>query len=160
MYHQRLLPNLFKSVTLLLVAVATLVGPSLSRVSAAASGSKEGQAEVQAGESANSDAIIAWNKIALRTSVQVAQQNQPQSQMYLAQIQAAVYNAVMAIEGRYQLYESDLELQPGASVDAAVATAAHAMLVHHFPAQQGALDADYTAALAVIPDGDTKTAGK
>jgi hypothetical protein len=44
-------------------------------------------------------------------------------------------------------------------VDAAVATAAHNVLVHHFPAQQAALDADLTAALAAIPDGAAKTQG-
>jgi hypothetical protein len=48
---------------------------------------------------------------------------------------------------------------PEASVDAAVATAAHDVLVHYFPAQQAALDADYIGALGVIPDGVVKDTG-
>jgi hypothetical protein len=89
----------------------------------------------------------------------VAQQNQPQSSMYLARVSAAVYNAVTAIEGRFELYKSNLEPHPEASVDAAVATAAYTVLVHDFPAQQLALDADYAAALAAISDGEAKEAG-
>ena len=117
------------------------------------------QFEDQTEVSASPDAVVTWNAIALRTAIQVARQNQPQSQMYLAQIQAAVYNAAVAVEGGYQSYKSQLTPQPDASADAAVATASYLMLVHHFPAQQPALDADYAAALSAIPDGPTKIAG-
>ena len=79
--------------------------------------------------------------------------------MYLARVQAAVYNAVVAIEGRYQPYKSSLARRPGASVDAAVAAAAHAILVHDFSSQQANLDEEYAAALKGVPDGDAKTAG-
>ncbi len=44
-------------------------------------------------------------------------------------------------------------------MDAAVATAAHDVLVHYFPAQQAALDADYATALVAIPDGVVKDTG-
>ena len=119
----------------------------------------QGQQAAPARTPASPAAVVTWNAIALRTAIQVARQNQPQSQMYLAQVQAAVYNAVVAIEGRYQSYQSGMAPRPGASVDATVATAAHAMLVHLFPAQQAALDADYAAALAAVPDGPAKAAG-
>ena len=71
-------------------------------------------------------------------------------------MQLAVYDAVVAIEGGYQPYQVRLRALPDASLDAAVATAAHDVLVHYFPAQQPALDADYAAALAAIPDGAPK----
>ena len=67
--------------------------------------------------------------------------------------------AVVAIEGGYQPYQLRLAHLPEASVDAAVATAAHDVLVHSFAAQQAALDSDYAAALAAIPDGVAKNAG-
>jgi hypothetical protein len=48
---------------------------------------------------------------------------------------------------------------PGASVDAAVAAAAHDVLVIVSPSQKANLDAAYIAALASIPDGSDKTDG-
>jgi hypothetical protein len=66
---------------------------------------------------------------------------------------------VIAIEGGYQPYQAGLPQRPGASTDAAVATAAHHVLLHYFPAQQDALDADYASALAAIADGAPKDAG-
>jgi len=47
----------------------------------------------------------------------------------------------------------NLERRPDASVAAAVTAAAHDVLIHYFPAQQAALDADYAASLAAIPMG-------
>ncbi len=77
----------------------------------------------------------------------------------IAFVQAAVYDAVVAIKGGYQPYQVRLARLPDASLDAAVATAAHRVLVHYFPAQQAALDADYAAALAAVPEGPAKVAG-
>src|SRR5262245_56055114 len=77
----------------------------------------------------------------------------------IAFAQAAVYDAVVAIEGGYQPYQVRLAQLPDASLDAAVATAAHHVLAHYFPAQQAALDADYATALAAVPDGTSKAAG-
>ena len=101
-------------------------------------------------------AVIAWNGIMLRLA---GPQPAPVGFIYAAFAQAAVYNAVVAIEGGYQPYESDIAPEPGASVDAAVATAAHGVLFHYFPAQQAMLDAEYATFMATIPDGAPKTAG-
>jgi hypothetical protein len=48
---------------------------------------------------------------------------------------------------------------PGASLDAAVATAAHHLLLQLFPDQHAALDTAYAASLAAIPDGPPKANG-
>src|SRR5687768_13255133 len=104
-------------------------------------------------------AVITWNTVAQRAAIQVAQQFQTQSVIYISFAQAAVYDAVDAIKGGYQPYQVRLAHQPAASVNAAVATAAHQVLRHYFPAQQAALDTDYTKALAAIPDGTAKAAG-
>lgn len=109
--------------------------------------------------SSEAEAVIAWNAIARRTSITLARQPVPLAQVMLAYVQAAVYDAVITIEGGYQPYAATLAPQPNASVPAAVAAAARAVLVHYFPDQQAALDADYTAALAAIPDGASKDDG-
>jgi len=61
----------------------------------------------------------------------------------VAIVQLAVYDAAQAIERSYRPYCSDI---PGASgrTDAAVAKAAHDVLVNRFPAQTAALDLTYT----------------
>src|SRR4029434_2778148 len=48
---------------------------------------------------------------------------------------------------------------PGASPDAAVAAAAHDVLVAQLPTQRATPDAAYTASLASIADGPAKTKG-
>ncbi len=53
--------------------------------------------------------------------------------VYLAYTQAAVYNALVAIEGGYTPYNSTLTASPDASRDAAVAAAAYGVLKNYFP---------------------------
>ncbi|HSL29218.1 MAG TPA: vanadium-dependent haloperoxidase [Anaerolineales bacterium] len=111
-------------------------------------------------DSAGPEAVITWNAIAVRTILAPpTPQSPPASFVYASFTQAAVFNALVAIEGGYQPYKSDLEPNPEASIDAAVATAAHHVLLHYFPSQQAALEADYAASLSAIPDGPAETAG-
>jgi hypothetical protein len=66
----------------------------------------------------------------------------------------------MAIEGGYRPFAINGDAPAGASAEAAVAAAAHRILVHYLPAQAPAiLDPAYTASLAAIPDGQAKTDG-
>jgi hypothetical protein len=132
-----------------LVVLAALVTPTLAYQPVGA----------QAATPASPGAVITWNGIARRTAIQVAGQTTAHAMTSIAFAQAAVYDAVVAIEGGYRPYQVRLAQLPDASLDAAVATAAHHVLVHYFPMQQAALDADYTAALAAVPDGAAKTAG-
>jgi hypothetical protein len=132
-----------------LVALAALATPTLAQHPSSA----------QAATPAGSAAVITWNGIARRTAIQVAGQTTAHAMTSIAFAQAAVYDAVVAIEGGYQPYQVRLAQLPDASLDAAVATAAHHVLVHYFPAQQAALDADYATALAAVPDGAAKSAG-
>jgi len=77
-----------------------------------------------------------------------------------AYVAIAVYDSVMAIEGGYEPFSVDVDAPRGASAEAAVAAAAHRVLVHHLPAQAATiLDPAYTASLATIPDGRAKTDG-
>jgi hypothetical protein len=122
-----------------------------------------------------SPAVREWNLHAVNALINAptaptpgAGQTPPVSQLHLAMVQGAVYDAVNAIEGGYQPYLPDLPpVSRSASLDAAVATAAHDVLVGLGIAPvpplpqvvRDRLDALYAAALAGIPDGVAKTEG-
>jgi hypothetical protein len=77
-----------------------------------------------------------------------------------ATIQLAVYDAVMAIEGGYEPYSTDIAAPGGADVRAAAATAAYETArVRVHSSQIAYLDAQYTAYMAAIPDGLAKNDG-
>jgi hypothetical protein len=89
---------------------------------------------------------------------------QPEGFLYMTYVQAAVYNAVVAIEGRYQPYGFSLFAPDGASPDAAVAQAAHDTLSYYLApwltaAQVSQLDGWLSDSLAAIPDDQSKTDG-
>src|SRR5215467_9304703 len=72
-------------------------------------------------------------------------------------VQIAVYDAVNSIEGGpYQPYAILIDAPAGASANAAVAQAAHDVLVSIVPGQQASLDAQLANSLATIPDGQAK----
>jgi hypothetical protein len=77
----------------------------------------------------------------------------------MAVVQVSVFEAVNAVTGRYPPQRAKLAPAPGASADAAVAAATRTALSKLMPAQQAAIDADYQALLASVPDGPAKTAG-
>jgi hypothetical protein len=100
-----------------------------------------------------------WDKIAENVVVgSGAFQNE--GLIYMAYVSLAMYNAAVAIEGRYEPYRSPLQAPTGASVDAAVIEAAYTVLRTHFPAQSAALDGWHTEALALISDGPGKVDGR
>ena len=100
-----------------------------------------------------------WNTIAENTAVG-ASTFQAEGFIYMAYVSAAVYDAMVSIEGGYEPYGSAISAAPGASTDAAVVEAAYRTLVNYFPAQAATLGSFYTEALALIPDGASKTAGQ
>ena len=77
----------------------------------------------------------------------------------MAIVQVSVFEAVNAITGRYPSFRVKLASAPGASVEAAVAAATRTALSKVLPVHQAAVDADYNAALAAVPDGRAKTEG-
>jgi len=100
-----------------------------------------------------------WNTIAENTVVGSGA-FQSEGFIYMAYVSAAVYDAVVSIEGGYEPYGSAISAAPGASADAAVVEAAYRTLVNYFPGQSAALTSLYTDALALIPNGAAKTAGQ
>ena len=72
----------------------------------------------------------------------------------------AMFEAVNAIDRRYHSYLGFPAADRPASQDAAAATAAFKVLLHHYPANKGALDESYAMAIEAIPDNDARKAGQ
>ncbi len=80
--------------------------------------------------------------------------------LVLAFMHAAMYDAVNAIDGRYEVFAVEPTSKPnGASKEAAAAAAAYTVLLNELPTQKIALDAAYAASLAAIASGPAKTKG-
>jgi len=98
------------------------------------------------------DAVLIWNTNtvnAVRASTPT--KFQTDGMVYMSYVQAAVYDAVTKIEGRYQPYHDfTVAVGPGASVQAAVAAAARTTLDYYLPDQQPVVDAQYTAYIASL----------
>jgi hypothetical protein len=88
---------------------------------------------------ARADVVTDWN-IKAGEFVVEARLGPPPANRVLAIVQTAVYEAVNAITQHYPASGLTREAAPGASVEAAVATANHATLVPLVPAQQEAID--------------------
>jgi hypothetical protein len=104
------------------------------------------------------DVVIDWNVIATGAAFAAGKNALEQSRIY-AMTHAAIHDALNAIDRRYKTYALDRRAEPNASPEAAVAAAAHDVLVAQLPTQQGTLDAAYATLLAGIADGPAKTGG-
>jgi hypothetical protein len=100
-----------------------------------------------------------WNAIAQEAVVTTPGIFQNEAFLYMAYVQAAVYDAVVSIEGGYEPYGPEVAAPAGASADAAVVEAAYRTLIHYLPAQAASLDPLYREALARIPEGAVKADG-
>ena len=111
---------------------------------------------------ARADALNDWNVIAQNQALPLRPTAHGQMRG-IAMVQGAVYDAVNAIDRGHRPYLLDVDalgIQPWASQDAAIATAAHDVLVAIVPAAQVAgLDASLVATLAGIPDGPLEDEG-
>ena len=110
--------------------------------------------------SADDPAVISdWNAIAVTTLAGDTTKQPVEDILYMGFVQAAVYNAVVGVDGRYAPYQFHAHAPRGTSAQAAAVAAAHQVLVTYVPSAQATLDADYAASLAQIPDGMAKTQG-
>jgi len=104
-------------------------------------------------------AVPEWSMIAQNSIVGVGHKFPGEAAVYMGIVHAAIYDAAVAVSGGYHPYHASPVVPPGASLDAAVATAAHRVLLGLFPGQQADLDQAYAASLAGIPEGAPKTDG-
>jgi hypothetical protein len=103
--------------------------------------------------------IAAWDAVGSQ-AFSAAALTPPDGIVISAYVGIAVYDSVMAIDGGYRPFAVDVDAPRGASAQAAVAAAAHGILVRYLAAQAPTIiDPAYTASLATIPDGKAKTDG-
>ncbi len=111
--------------------------------------------------------VLEWNDTTVKT-ITANGQNNVVSTRTLAMVQVAVHDALNAIDRRYDAYYFETSGDPAASPDAAVAAAAHTVLVgvvgnYGTPAQKGTtfalLDQAYAASLTRIADGPARNKG-
>ena len=94
---------------------------------------------------ASADAVTDWNEITV-AAVTLGRPG-PIGQMDIALVQIAVHDAVQAIDKRYEPYHAEIRGAQG-KPSAAVAAAAHDVLVGMYPEQAASIDATYFAYLA------------
>lgn len=104
---------------------------------------------------ARANDVTDWNT---RAAAWVQAQSPLEQSRSLAIVQIAVHDALNAIERRHAPYAFKGRV-PGASPEAAIATAAHDALVAVAPALSAEIELAYQEALAAIPDGKAKLEG-
>ena len=121
-------------------------------------------AAVAAGASApaHADTVTHWWEIASKFNM--AQQTSsmpapPEVQRASARAALAAFEAVNAIDRRYQSYLDFPAADASASQDAAAATASYKVLLHHYPAHKSHLEEGFMMTMAEIPEGPAKQAG-
>ena len=113
----------------------------------------------QAGGSLRGNAVTHWNSVANDVFKPTQGTNPMGQSRSLAILHAAIHDALNAIDRRFASYTPGLADAQGASVDAAVAAAAHDVLVSQAPEQAALVEDAYSRALANIPDGAAKASG-
>ena len=103
--------------------------------------------------------VTHWNTVAAQAYAPTeGTQPLPQSRTF-AIMHAAIHDALNAIDRRFVPYTPGLAAAPGASIDAAVATAAREVLVTLIPEQAALVDDAYYRVLLGIAEGPAKAAG-
>jgi PAP2 superfamily len=107
---------------------------------------------------ARADAVTDWNVIAF-DAVKASGKTGPVTSCDIAMAHVAMHDALNAIDRRYEPYAYGAVAPRGASPEAAIAAAAHDVLVARIPNQKASLDAALASALKAIPNGKGKTDG-
>jgi len=104
---------------------------------------------------ATTNAVVFWNVVADNSIAVVGGKSPQPGSVVTAMVQTAIYDAVNAICGLpFDPNAVMPDVQIPSTVDAAVAAAAHDVLIALYPAQSTALDQQYSAYLEAIPGHD------
>src|SRR5215475_8744293 len=107
--------------------------------------------------SARADVVTDWN---VTTNALVANDvGNNRKLRTLAMVHVAMSDAVNAVQNRYTRVVATLPAAPGASAEAAAATAARQILTQVYPEQKAKIEEAYATSLKPIPDGPAKTEG-
>jgi len=121
-------------------------------------------AAIAAGSPASADTVCEWIDYAQIVSnagapaadaPRTGEHDRAQTQVALA-----MFEALNAIDRRYESYLGMAPAAPGASQDAAAATAAYQVLTAHYPGQKAGLDDSYAIAMMGIADSAARDKGK
>jgi hypothetical protein len=153
----------FERLTTLLVvavgaAVAPMTSPAVSAQSAAVGAINSSRTQ-DGPTSSERRAVADWSLIAQNAIVAVGKKFPGEAAVYMGIVHATIYDVVVAIEGGYRPFAIAPTVPRNTSVDAAVAAAAHRVLVERFPDQRASLDDVYVAYLNGLPDGEATTNG-
>ena len=110
------------------------------------------------GSPARTDVIMDWNAKADAIAAEKQITPSPHARA-LAILHVAMFEAVNAIERRYNPYKLNLTADSSTSKEAAAASAGYHVLVALYPDQKTDLDATFVAMLAGIVEGESKTKG-
>ena len=106
--------------------------------------------------------VTSWDTTSTDATV-AAGFSAPDGHLLHAYVSIAMYDAAMAVREDHEPFAVDENAPDGASAEAAVAAAAHAVLMHYLPATPPAartlVVTRYGTSLASIPDGAAKTDG-
>src|SRR5688572_11555768 len=103
------------------------------------------------------DVVTDWN---VTTNALVANDvgNNPKYRT-LAMVHVAMSDAINTVQNHYTRVVATLPAAPGASAEAAAATAARQILTQIYPEQKAKIEEAYAASLKAIPDGPAKSEG-
>ena len=101
----------------------------------------------------SADEITDWNQIMLHALLGPPAVPAPLAERSAAIVQAAVFDAINGIEGRYTPVHVMPAALPGASQRAAAVQAAYASLVHLFPSEAATFDQERAISLNNISSG-------
>lgn len=112
---------------------------------------------------AHADIVCEWMDFAGKIQVAAIPQPGPltgEHDRAQSQVALAMFEATNAIDRRYVSYLAFAERAPGASQEAAAATAAYHVLLSHFPSQKAALAESHAMTLESVTDPAAREAGK
>ena len=121
--------------------------------------SVSGPGTQNADTSSEARAVADWSLIAQNAIVAVGKKFPGEAAVHMGIVHAAIYDAVVAIKGGYRPYAVTPTVPANTSVEAAVATAAHRVLVGRFGGQEGAMNDRYDAYMDAMPDTEAKANG-
>lgn len=120
-------------------------------------------AALSAASPASADTVADWwdfaNRVANAAGVQSGM-GTPENFRAVTRAALAMFEAVNAIDRRYQSYLDFPEADGAASQDAAAATAAYKVLLHHFPAQRSQIEESYALTMQGLGDSPAVAAGR
>ena len=112
---------------------------------------------------ASADTVCEWaefgNAIQAAAAPPPSAPRVPDHDRAQTQMALAMFEALNAIDRRYESYLGFAAADPRASQDAAAASAAYHVLLSHFPGQKTALEENYTISMEAVADAGARASG-